>query len=601
MNIFCYIKVNAKGLLLVLLPLMFGLVFIAILTQQLNSTARDLERLKDSQQVLLKLNDMVSTILGDGMLLGNFQRGNPVERQKLVRKSEEFFMRPGYFGDVKLDSTSDFKELFEDAEASRKMFLKMVMDAERGAFFGPMNLYTNKDREQVVMTLLTFGSFVERIKSTTVKLGDEEPAKLNHIFMQLILFLVAGFFASCTLSFLIAYIFTFDIVKRLGIISTNAYLIAAGKELPEPLEGTDEIAELDRTLHKAGMQLKAFQKKELAILNNAADVVTSLDRRLRILAIGESAERIWGYAPDDLIGRSIMSILSGATAGSAPDEFEAIAKSGMDTDVTTIIKCKDGTLKDFLWTVNWSAEAQEFVCVVHDITAIKTIEKLKQAFFSMVSHDLRTPLASMNVNIANLSSGVCGPIPEGGERLLKNAASNMERLSSLVNDLLELDKLDSDKLTLDLDCISLREVCETSVQALESMAGDAGVKLIYGGGDAAVMADERRLVQVVTNLISNAIKFSPKDGEVTVAVSKHGENCDVRVSDQGPGIAAEQIEALFDKYKQGTAKSNISLKGTGLGLAIVKSIVKAHGGEAGVDSEIGKGSTFWVRLTEFVD
>ncbi len=368
-----------------------------------------------------------------------------------------------------------------------------------------------------------------------------------------------------------------------------------------PLVGTDEIAELDRTLHKAGKQLKDFQKKELAILNNAADVVTSLDRRLRFLAIGESAERIWGYVPDDLIGKSIMTILSGATAGSAPDAFESIAKSGTDTDVTTIVKCKDGTLKDFLWTVNWSGEAQEFVCVVHDVTAIKTIEKLKQAFFSMVSHDLRTPLASMNVNIANLVSGVCGPIPEGGEKLLHNAASNMERLSALVNDLLELDKLDSEKLTLDLECISLRDVCETSIQALEAMAHDAGVALIYGGGDAAVMAEERRLVQVVTNLISNAIKFAPRDSKVIVEIRRQEEKCEVAVTDQGPGISADQKESLFDKYKQGAAISNVALKGTGLGLAIVKSIIKAHGGEVGVDSEIAKGSTFWVRLTEFTD
>ncbi len=88
---------------------------------------------------------------------------------------------------------------------------------------------------------------------------------------------------------------------------------------------------------------------------------------------------------------------------------------------------------------------------------------------------------------------------------------------------------------------------------------------------------------------------------MTVAVRKHEEKCDVTVSDQGPGISTEHVETLFDKYKQGTAKSNVALKGTGLGLAIVKSIIKAHGGETGVDSEIGKGSTFWVRLPEFVD
>lgn len=601
MNIFCYIKVNAKGLILVLLPLVFGLVFTAILTQQLNSTARDLERLKESQRVLLALNDMVSTILRDGLLLGGFQSGDAKQRLITVRRSEEFYLRPGYFGDVNLAGYSEFKELLEDAEINRKLFLKMVMDAERGAVYGPYHTYTNKDREQVVLTMFTFNSFVERIKSTTVKAGDEEPAKLNHIFTQLIICLVVGFAASCGLSFFVAYIFTFDIVRRLGVISTNAYRIAAGQELAETLVGTDEIAELDSTLQQTGKKLKDFQRKELAILNNAADVVTSLDRRLRFLAIGESAKRIWGYAPDDLIGKSIMVILSGATASSAPDAFESIAKSGVDTDVTTVIKCKDGTLKDFLWTVNWSNEAQEFICVVHDITAIKTIEKLKQAFFSMVSHDLRTPLASMNVNIANLTSGVCGPIPEGGEKLLNNAASNMDRLSALVNDLLELDKLDSDKLVLNLECISLYEVCETSMQALEAMAHNAGVALTYGGGDAAVMADERRLVQVVTNLISNAIKFSPRDGKVTVKIGRQDDKCEVAVTDEGPGVPADQKETLFDKYKQGSATSNVALKGTGLGLAIVKSIIKAHGGEVGVDSEIGKGSTFWVRLTEFID
>lgn len=146
MNIFCYINVNAKGLLLVLLPLMLGLAFIAVLTQQLGSAISDLERLNNSQQILLKLNEMVSIIMRDGVILGNFQQGDSAQRLKTVRRSEEFFLRPGYIGEVKLDGSSDFKELFEDAEASRKLFLKMVMDTERGAVYGPMHTYTNKDR-----------------------------------------------------------------------------------------------------------------------------------------------------------------------------------------------------------------------------------------------------------------------------------------------------------------------------------------------------------------------------------------------------------------------------------------------------------------------
>ena len=367
------------------------------------------------------------------------------------------------------------------------------------------------------------------------------------------------------------------------------------------MAGTDEIARLDATLHKAGAQLKDLQKKELAILNNAADVVTSLDTRLRFLAIGESAQRIWGFAVDDLIGRSLLTILQDGSASDAASEFEAIAKSGTNADVTTVIRCKDGSLKDSLWTVNWSGEAQEFVCVVHDITAIKRIEKLKQAFFSMVSHDLRTPLASMNVNIANLTSGACGPIPEGGEKLLSSAASNMSRLTALVNDLLDLDKLDSENLALDIECISLRDVCEASVQSLESMASDAGVVLAAPSGDAAVMADERRLVQVVTNLVSNAIKFSPRGANVKIEIRRRDKMVEVAVIDNGPGVPLDQQQILFDKYKQGSTVASVGLKGTGLGLAIVKSIVKAHDGVVGIDSEPGEGSTFWIRLNEFID
>ncbi|HIN66446.1 MAG TPA: PAS domain S-box protein, partial [Candidatus Obscuribacterales bacterium] len=449
--------------------------------------------------------------------------------------------------------------------------------------------------------VLTFNSLVDRIKAATVRLDNEEPAAIKNMFMQVVLLLIVGFAISCALSFLIAYIFTVDIVRRLATISGNALLVAADKELPPPLVGTDEIAELDRTLHKTDLQLKAFRKKERAILNNTADVVASLDRRLRFSLVGESASRLWGYSTDDLLGRSLLTILSEHSASRVAEEFESIAKSDAIEEVATIVKCCDGSLKDFLWTVNWSADGQEFVCVAHDITELRKIERLKQAFFSMVSHDLRTPLASVNINISNMTSGVCGPLPEGGARLLSSASSNMQRLTSLVNDLLDLDKLDSERLILDVECISLRDVCEASIEALESMASSAGVELVAPHSDAAVMADERRLVQVVTNLISNAIKFSPRDGKVRVEILRKGDQVEIAVSDQGPGISIESQAGLFEKYKQGPSPASSIVKGTGLGLAIVKSIMKAHDGEVGVESEMGKGSTFWIRMKEFVD
>lgn len=589
-------------MLIVLLPLLFGIVFAANLTQQLVSTASQFERLKQSQEVLLKLNNMIITIARSGLLFSSLLYTPQTEsRLKAAQNIEKFFLHPGYLGDVKLDGFSEFKELFADAEAARTLFMKMIADSKRSTVIGTNVVYTNAYKPEAVMSVLTFNSLVDRIKAATVRLDNEEPAAIKNMFMQVVLLLIVGFAISCALSFLIAYIFTVDIVRRLATISGNALLVAADKELPPPLVGTDEIAELDRTLHKTGLQLKAFRKKERAILNNTADVVASLDRRLRFSLVGESASRLWGYSTDDLLGRSLLTILSEHSASRVAEEFESIAKSDAIEEVATIVKCCDGSLKDFLWTVNWSADGQEFVCVAHDITELRKIERLKQAFFSMVSHDLRTPLASVNINISNMTSGVCGPLPEGGARLLSSASSNMQRLTSLVNDLLDLDKLDSERLILDVECISLRDVCEASVEALESMASSAGVELVAPHSDAAVMADERRLVQVVTNLISNAIKFSPRDGKVRVEILRKGDQVEIAVSDQGPGISIESQAGLFEKYKQGPSPASSIVKGTGLGLAIVKSIMKAHDGEVGVESEMGKGSTFWIRMKEFVD
>ncbi|HIA53753.1 MAG TPA: PAS domain S-box protein [Candidatus Melainabacteria bacterium] len=589
-------------MLIVLLPLLFGIVFAANLTQQLVSTASQFERLKQSQEVLLKLNNMIITIARSGLLFSSLLYTPQTEsRLKAAQNIEKFFLHPGYLGDVKLDGFSEFKELFADAEAARTLFMKMIADSKRSTVIGTNVVYTNAYKPEAVMSVLTFNSLVDRIKAATVRLDNEEPAAIKNMFMQVVLLLIVGFAISCALSFLIAYIFTVDIVRRLATISGNALLVAADKELPPPLVGTDEIAELDRTLHKTDLQLKAFRKKERAILNNTADVVASLDRRLRFSLVGESASRLWGYSTDDLLGRSLLTILSEHSASRVAEEFESIAKSDAIEEVATIVKCCDGSLKDFLWTVNWSADGQEFVCVAHDITELRKIERLKQAFFSMVSHDLRTPLASVNINISNMTSGVCGPLPEGGARLLSSASSNMQRLTSLVNDLLDLDKLDSERLILDVECISLRDVCEASIEALESMASSAGVELVAPHSDAAVMADERRLVQVVTNLISNAIKFSPRDGKVRVEILRKGDQVEIAVSDQGPGISIESQAGLFEKYKQGPSPASSIVKGTGLGLAIVKSIMKAHDGEVGVESEMGKGSTFWIRMKEFVD
>jgi|AGTN01.2.fsa_nt_gi PAS domain S-box len=598
---FRYIKVNQKGLLLVLLPLIFELVFVAVLAQRLASTAQEFDQLTFSQRALYKLFTRSQQILAYSFQIASFQTTASEKRAQAAQNLIDMFSEAGFTGDWEVDKQPELRDLFAEVDSNRRAIIRLARRVKDNSGATPIGMLTNKDRDETIITLLTFRSLFDRVKSYANRVDFEESNEFNRMSAQVNAFLVGGFIISSGLSLLVASVVMFDIVRRLRIISHNAYLVAAGRESREPQAGTDEIAELDRALHKTSLQLQASRKKELVILNNTADVVCSLDKQLRFVIAGESSERIWGWASDDLVGRSLISIIGSDTADDAIAKFESVAKSTQTVEIETAVKCKNGTLKDALWRVNWSNEVQQHVCVVHDVTELKKIERLKQAFFSMVSHDLRAPLTSININLANMTSGHLGTMPDGSEKILNSAIASTQRLTSLVNDLLELDKLDSGKLSLDLECISVRDVCESSIANLESLASAADVEIKGPSGDAAVLADEMRLVQAITNLLSNALKFSPAGSTVTVAIRRDENQVEIAVSDQGPGIPLDQQSLLFEKYAQGSAVSNVALKSTGLGLAIVKSIIKAHDGKVGIESESGKGATFWVRLKEFTE
>jgi len=627
---FRYIKVNQKGLLLVLLPLIFELVFVTVLAQRLTSTAMELDQLAFSQRALYRLFTRVQDILASSFKLASFQTLPAEKRAEAAQHIIEIFSDSGFTGDSEVDKQPELRELFSEVDSNRRGILVLAQRL-KDSRTTPIDTLTNKDRDETIITILTLRTLFDQVKSFANRVDLQESTEFNRMSAQVNTFLIVGFIISSGLSISVAAAVMLDIVRRLRIISENAYLVAAGKKSREPQEGTDEIADLDKALHNTSLQLQAFRKKESVILNNTADVVCSLDKQLKFVITGESAERIWGYSSDDLVGRSLVSLIVSSTADDIITKFDALKKTASTeeietsksqttelknieavdaeiglahmstTEVEATIKCNNGSWKDTLWRVTWAGEAQEYVCVVHDVTELKKVERLKQAFFSMVSHDLRAPLTSININLANMSSGHFGEMPEGSGKIMKNALASTQRLTTLVNDLLELDKLDSGKLSLEIECISVKDVCESSIANLESMANTLDVEIKSPKNDAAVLADEKRLVQAITNLISNAVKFSPAGGTVVVAIRRNDGQIEIAVSDEGPGVPFDQQKMLFEKFAQSFTAPNIALKSTGLGLAIVKSIVKAHNGEVGMESEPGKGATFWVRLKEFED
>lgn len=232
--------------------------------------------------------------------------------------------------------------------------------------------------------------------------------------------------------------------------------------------------------------------------------------------------------------------------------------------------------------------------LVQDVTERLVLDCLKNEFVAMVTHELRTPLTSVRGSLGLLSSGALGVISPEAKETLQVASRNIDRLSSLINDLLDSEKLEAGKLEFRIEPCSLNALLEQSVQDNQGYAevNEVTLRLKPLATEAWVDVDRARFIQVMSNLLSNAAKYSPKRGVVEVWVKDEGEMLRVLVADQGPGMPVEFQSRVFEKFAQAEVKSQPRKPGTGLGLNITKSLVEQMGGTIGFRSQLGKGTTF---------
>lgn len=247
--------------------------------------------------------------------------------------------------------------------------------------------------------------------------------------------------------------------------------------------------------------------------------------------------------------------------------------------------------------ISKKSSSSSFVAVLRDVTLEKRVEKMKSDFVANVSHEIRSPMAPMKEALALVIEGVAGEINDKQRGLLTILENNMIRLVRLVNDLLDLSKIEAGRMDLNKTRVDLIEVVKEAAESMRSACEGKGITLEIRSAMGQIWAaiDKDRITQVIINLVANAIKFTPSGGRVVVDCSK--KNADEAIfscEDTGPGIPKSEISGLFDRYSQ-LAAGRLA-KGTGLGLAISKAIVEMHGGKIWVESEEGKGSVFKIAL-----
>lgn len=349
-------------------------------------------------------------------------------------------------------------------------------------------------------------------------------------------------------------------------------------------------------------RLEAAAARHRATLDSAFDAILTLNPSGSIETMNPAAERMFGWRTEE-IGRRDVSLLIDLAPNGEGSFLERLGASqgaldaGLQRELAGTRRDGETFPADVALGAMDLPTGRHVVAVIRDITERQRVAEMKDAFVSTVSHELRTPLTSIAGSLGLLAGGAAGELPDKAARLIGIAHSNSQRLVRLINDILDVEKLESGKLILALAPLDLRDIATRSIEGVRGYAEQMGVTLSLSDGEPApVRGDADRLIQVVTNLLSNAAKFSPSGGEVSVAVNPEARIARLSVRDHGPGISEEFRARIFGKFAQADSSDTRAKGGTGLGLAIAREIAERHGGRLWFESAEGEGATFHLDL-----
>jgi len=319
--------------------------------------------------------------------------------------------------------------------------------------------------------------------------------------------------------------------------------------------------------------------------------------------VNPAAARMLGAPPERLTGKPVHELLHGCAdvqqrCGEDCALLRAAESKKQAAGEDTIFRA-DGSAFPAEYVLNPIPDQGRFVGLVlnfRDISQRSALDRMKDEFISTVSHELRTPLTSIRGALGLLSSGLMGQLNEKASNLLRIALSNSDRLVRLINDILDLERIQSGREPLAFHTVQLAEIVRQAIEGMQPVADAGGVQLLHDSMQAEIDADSDRLLQVLINLLSNAIKFSPPNSTVSVMTRLERDGVTLSVIDHGRGIPADKLEAIFGRFQQVDASDSRQKGGSGLGLAICRTIVMQHSGRIWAERNPVRGSTFRVFL-----
>ncbi len=365
------------------------------------------------------------------------------------------------------------------------------------------------------------------------------------------------------------------------------------------LQDLARIAEDELNHKELAEALAAWRESEQrfrAVFDAAAIGIVLVDGTGHFIEVNAAYAAMLGIPAGELRGLPAASVTHPADRDGDPAMYERLRRGAQRVRREKRYVRPDGS-------VVWAAVTASLLApgvsigMVEDITERKEIERIKDELVSVVGHELRTPLTSIRGSLGLLEAGVAGALPPEAQEMVVIARENTERLARLVDDTLDLERLQAGRVDVDPRPVRSAELLAATAQVVQPVADEAGVDLYWEAPESLeLMADPDRIVQALVNLVANAIKFSPAGTCVRTCVEARDEEALVSVADDGRGIPADQLEAVFERFQQVDASDRREKGGTGLGLAISRAIVDQHAGRIWAESEPGQGATFRFTL-----
>jgi PAS domain S-box-containing protein len=592
---FSKLRIGQKGLLLIGLHLAFEVVFFAALTMLLYDANNEQQRQFEAKNVLLRTSQMALCYERSGHYLMQWSKGKSKFKAQALAGIERLKQIT-----ADLEKASSFDPVLNKSYQAHKALMEAIFVhiSKASAFLQsdqPLDLKV-VEQETTELGDLThqFGDWQDQFVALAEHIETESPQKQEQLHKTQYAIIVFGLLANLIITLILFRFFSTSISRRLNVLEENTVRFGLGTALQPLVDGEDEIHELDLTFHKMASQIEQSRRRQRALSENTADMIFSVSEKKRLTEANDACNKTLAMNEQTLLGSDLTNFIAQSSRTTLHEQFIAARTTNQPVICEVIIQNKTAEQLETSWTISWSEPELSWFCVARNITEQKRLERLRQDFIAMITHDMRSPLTSILSNLQMLRKGAYGAIEQKGSTKVDIMIGNCRQLLSFINDLLDVDRLESGGFELEQKITNAVSLLEKSIKVVEGAATSKGISLsISGAPGVSVVADEARISQVLVNLISNAIKFS--DAQSTIQISADqitDREVQFSVKDRGRGIAPEKLPLIFERYKQSSAADARGGSGFGLGLYICQQLLKAHGSSLSVSSKENEGSTF---------